>query len=44
MTYHPNGGFKPAMKRFAELDGPDFLPMPEWAACSPIANEALGVR
>jgi hypothetical protein len=23
-TYNLNGGFKPAIKRFADLDGPDF--------------------
>jgi hypothetical protein len=40
-TYHPNGGFKPAMKRFVDLDGPDFFPMSEWATYSLIANEAF---
>lgn len=30
-TYHLNGGFKPTMKRFADLDGPDFFPTPAWA-------------
>ena len=25
-TYNLNGGFKPTMKRFADLDGPDFFP------------------
>ena len=24
-TYNLNGGFKPTMKRFADLDGPDFF-------------------
>ena len=26
-----NGGFKPTMKRFADLSGPDFFPTPAWA-------------
>jgi hypothetical protein len=30
-TYNLNGGFKPTMKRFADLDGPDFFPTPRWA-------------
>jgi hypothetical protein len=30
-TYQLNGGFKPTMKRFADLDGPDFFPTPAWA-------------
>jgi hypothetical protein len=30
-TYNLNGGFKPTMKRFAVLDGPDFFPTPRWA-------------
>ena len=30
-TYNLNGGFKPTLKRFADLDGPDFFPTPEWA-------------
>lgn len=25
-TYNLNGGFKPTMKRFADLNGPDFFP------------------
>lgn len=28
-TYNLNGGFKPATKRFADLDGPDFFPTPQ---------------
>lgn len=31
VTYNLNGGFKPTMKRFADLDGPDFFPTPSWA-------------
>jgi hypothetical protein len=39
MTYHLNGGFKPTMKRFADLDGPDFFPTPAWATHALIDNE-----
>jgi hypothetical protein len=28
-TYNLNGGFKPNMKRFADLDGPDYFPTRE---------------
>ena len=38
-TYHLNGGFKPTLKRFADLDGPDFYPTPEWATYALIDNE-----
>ena len=27
-TYNVNGGFKPTIKRFADLEGPDFFPTP----------------
>ena len=30
-TYNINGGFKPTLKRFADLEGPDFYPTPVWA-------------
>jgi hypothetical protein len=30
-TYNLAGGFKPTLKRFADLDGPDFFPTPSWA-------------
>lgn len=30
-TYNLNGGFKPTMKRSADLGGPDFFPTPDWA-------------
>lgn len=30
-TYNINGAYKPTVKRFADLDGPDFYPTPEWA-------------
>jgi hypothetical protein len=38
-TYHLNGGFKPTMKRFADLDGPDYFPTPAWATHALIDNE-----
>jgi hypothetical protein len=38
-TYNLNGGFKPALKRFADLDGPDFFPTPRWATYALIDNE-----
>ena len=48
-TYNLNGGFKPTMKRFADLDGPDFFPTPAWATHALLENEhvrgrGLGVR
>jgi hypothetical protein len=38
-TYHLSGGFKPTVKRFADLDGPDFFPTPAWATYALIDNE-----
>ena len=38
-TYNLNGGFKPTLKRFADLDGPDFFPTPRWATYALIDNE-----
>lgn len=38
-TYNLNGGFKPTMKRFADLSGPDFFPTPSWATFALIDNE-----
>jgi hypothetical protein len=38
-TYHLNGGFKPTLKRFADLDGPDFFPTPAWATIALVDNE-----
>lgn len=38
-TYNLNGGFKPTMKRFADLKGPDFFPTPAWATHALIENE-----
>lgn len=38
-TYNLNGGFKPTLKRFADLDGPDFYPTPGWATHALIDNE-----
>jgi hypothetical protein len=40
-TYHLNGGFKPTIKRFADLDGPDFYPTPAWATHALIDNETF---
>jgi hypothetical protein len=38
-TYNINGGFKPTIKRFADLSGPDFFPTPAWATHALIENE-----
>lgn len=38
-TYQLNGGFKPTVKRFADLEGPDFFPTPAWATYALIDNE-----
>src|SRR3984893_1887841 len=38
-TYNLNGGFKPTMKRFADLKGPDFFPTPAWATFALADNE-----
>ena len=38
-TYNLSGGFKPTMKRFADLDGPDFFPTPAWATYALVDNE-----
>ena len=40
-TYNLNGGYKPTLKRFADLDGPDFFPTPAWATEALIDNEAF---
>lgn len=40
-TYNLNGGFKPTMKRFADLNGPDFFPTPAWATFALIDNESF---
>lgn len=40
-TYNLNGGFKPTMKRFADLEGPDFFPTPSWATFALIENETF---
>ena len=40
-SYNLNGGFKPTIKRFADLDGPDFFPTPAWATYALIDNEAF---
>jgi len=38
-TYNLNGGFKPTIKRFADLNGPDYFPTPRWATFALIDNE-----
>jgi hypothetical protein len=38
-TYNLNGGFKPTMKRFADLGGADFFPTPAWATFALVENE-----
>ena len=38
-TYNLGGGFKPTVKRFADLEGPDFFPTPGWATYALIDNE-----
>ena len=40
-TYNLNGGFKPTMKRFADLSGADFFPTPAWATRALIDNETF---
>lgn len=38
-TYNLNGGYKPTIKRFADLEGPDFYPTPRWATFALVENE-----
>jgi len=38
-TYNLNGGFKPTVKRFADINGPDFFPTPSWATHALMDNE-----
>jgi hypothetical protein len=38
-SYNLNGGFKPTLKRFADLEGPDFFPTPSWATHALIESE-----
>jgi hypothetical protein len=38
-TYNLAGGFKPTIKRTADLDGPDFYPTPRWATHALMDNE-----
>ena len=38
-TYNLTGGFKPTIKRSADLSGPDFFPTPRWATFALIDNE-----
>jgi hypothetical protein len=43
-TYNLNGAPKPTLKRFADLDGPDFYPTPGWATHALINNERFEGR
>ncbi|MGV3574010.1 MAG: hypothetical protein ACO1O4_02615 [Devosia sp.] len=38
-TYHLGGGYKPTLKRFADLNGPDYFPTPRWATFALLDNE-----
>lgn len=38
-TYNINGGYKPTLKRFADLSGADFFPTPKWATHALIDHE-----
>lgn len=38
-TYQLTGSYKPTLKRFADLEGPDYFPTPGWATEALIANE-----
>ncbi len=40
-TYNLDGSYKPTIKRFADLNGPDFYPTPSWATHALIDNEIL---
>ena len=43
-TYNLNGGFKPTLKRFADLSGPDYFPTPRWATFALMDNEPFRGR
>lgn len=40
-TYNINGAFKPTVKRFADIDGPDFYPTPAWATHALLKHEVF---
>ncbi|GHD58344.1 hypothetical protein GCM10017083_41170 [Thalassobaculum fulvum] len=40
-TYNLHGAYKPTLKRFADLNGPDFFPTPRWATFALIDNESF---
>jgi hypothetical protein len=40
-TYNLNGGFRPTLKRKADLDGPDFYPTPAWATQALLDHESF---
>lgn len=38
-NYNLNGSYQPTLKRYADLNGPDFYPTPAWATHALIDNE-----
>lgn len=38
-TYNLHGSYKPTLKRYADLNGPDFYPTPSWATHALLDNE-----
>ncbi len=40
-TYNLNGGFKPTLKRSADLGGADFFPTPAWATHALVGSEGF---
>lgn len=40
-TYPLNGAYQPTIKRFADINGPDFYPTPAWATYALIKNETF---
>jgi len=40
-TYNLKGAYPPTLKRFADLDGPDFYPTPAWATRALLASESF---
>lgn len=40
-NYRLTGSYQPTIKRYADLEGPDFYPTPEWATYALIDNECF---
>jgi hypothetical protein len=40
-NYNLNGSYQPTIKRFADLEGPDFYPTPAWATHALLDNESF---